>query len=39
VKITAILNPENGNFTKENSQFTAAINAFKAQGGRVVGWS
>ena len=38
VKITAILNPENGNFTKENSQFTAAINAFKAQGGRVVGY-
>lgn len=38
VKITAILNPENGNFTQANSQFTDAINAFRAQGGRVVGY-
>lgn len=38
VKITAILNPTNGQFTTANSQFTTAIKAFKAEGGSIVGY-
>ena len=38
VRITAILNPNNGIFTKEDTKFTEAITAFKAQGGKVIGY-
>ncbi|SFU39366.1 Spherulation-specific family 4 [Paenacidovorax caeni] len=38
VRITAILNPNDGIFTKEDTKFTEAITAFKAQGGKVIGY-
>ena len=38
VPITAILNPSNGVFTKEDPLFTAAITAFRQNGGKVLGY-
>lgn len=38
VKITAILNPQNGKFTNVNAAFTNAIASFKLAGGNVVGY-
>jgi hypothetical protein len=38
VPITAILNPSNGIFTKEDPLFTAAIAAFRQSGGKVLGY-
>lgn len=36
--ITAILNPSNGIFTKEDALVTAAITAFRQSGGKVLGY-
>lgn len=38
VPITAILNPNNGIFSKEDRQVTAAIAAFRQGGGKVLGY-
>ncbi|MBS0468641.1 MAG: spherulation-specific family 4 protein [Proteobacteria bacterium] len=38
VSITAILNPGNGIFTKEDPLVTAAITAFRQNGGKVLGY-
>ncbi|MBC7756557.1 MAG: spherulation-specific family 4 protein [Bdellovibrio sp.] len=36
--ITAIMNPASGPGSAENSDYTAAINAFRAAGGKVIGY-
>jgi hypothetical protein len=39
VKVTAIINPDNGVGAAQNSDYAAAINAFHAAGGKVLGYS
>lgn len=38
VKVTAIVNPNNGEFTAAEAAYTSALNAFVAAGGKVVGY-
>lgn len=38
VSITAIMNPNSGPSTAVNSDYTAAVNAFRAAGGKVIGY-
>lgn len=38
VKVTAIMNPANGPGAAPNADYTAAVNAFRAAGGRVLGY-
>jgi hypothetical protein len=37
-RVTAIMNPDNGPGSGPNGDYTAAINAFRAAGGRVLGY-
>jgi len=38
VQVTAIMNPANGPGTAPNSDYVAAVNAFRAAGGKVLGY-